>query len=351
MTKINSKKLASALKLVTPVTSARASTLPVLSNIKLHATLGVLHLYATNLDAYATATCECEGDLEAVCVKATSLQALIQNATGDVEIEATANSRLKVKASGVGLLGTADPKDFPEWPSNIPLVGLNTQELGDCISRVEWAADPGSQDGRIQVRCIGVWTTARGIVCAATNGRRVGYVDRPSICAPSTFMLPAAQAKLFCEVLADEDCNLGVSDKFAMASTDGMTAYVRLSEGNYFDVTKVWSNDRTQIGALEIAPLIAAVEQIKMLSEPWNDGVDLHFSDAGLEVVYASQINDFNTRLDGRYNEHKVRFGAANLLEGLQSLQGPSVDVTAALNVVEMAEGDYKCVLSKRILK
>lgn len=343
---IKQKQLSAILKRVVGLTNKR-TTLPVLSTIHLEATGGRCVVRATDLDCYATASCECEGELQAVCIRGSQLFALVQQATGEISLSLAANNKLSLKANGVAMLAASPAVDMPEFPKGAKSIGLSTEDLHECLSQVVWAADPNNND-RPLIR--GVWckTSPKSITCAATSGKEIGYVNRPTICATSEFVIPATSAPMLIEALQVEGSDYAINDKFVIASSPEYSVAVKQLEGRYWDVTQAFSKDLTLLGTVELKPLIDAIETIRMLADQMFDTVDLKFSPSGLIVEYASQVNDFKTTIEGQFETQHLLVGA-NLIYGvLKSCAGPTVKVTKALNTLVFECGEYQAVSSTK---
>lgn len=344
---VKQKSFSDALRRVLPLTSGR-STLPVLSNVCLEAKLGLLMINATNLDAYAVSCCECEGDLEPTLVRASAISALAQQPCERIEMNLLPNTRLQIKATGIAALATYQPlTDMPPFPSGTTPIGLSTVELADSLDQVVWAADATCKDRPI-LQGVGVWTNPTSIVCAGTTGRCIGYVNKPTICATSKFVIPANSVSMFTDALRFEGCDFSVSDKFVIATSANYNVAVRLLEGVYYDVTAAFNKDVIVLGDLEVSALISVLETIRLLCDPQDDRLALKFSASGLEVSYVSGMNDFTNTVAGTFADCEVLIGANLAHRALKSCTSPVVKVSRSNNVLVFGCGDYDAVISLR---
>lgn len=349
MTIQDSKSLFSAFRRVSGLAVGRV-TIPILACVRLEATAGILSISASNLDAFATASCDFEGDLAPICVRASALAALISNASGVIEMEVMPNTKLKVKGAGLGMLETLPAADFPKWPEIGIAIGLSTTELAECLRAVSWCA--GSDDtSRPLLNCVGVHTGARFIRCSATTGRQLAYMDRPTIAADSEFVMPASQCAILANALEMDACDLHLTPNFITARSPALQVSVKLADlGKFYDITRVYAQDRAEVGTLDVAQFVEALGTVLAIADNTMLGsfarTKLEATESGMEISYHGP-NEFNTVIPGTFQPFSMYFNPNLLHDSLKVIGGPAVRLDSFANGMAFVAGDLIVATSR----
>src|SRR5436190_8380661 len=137
--RLKTAPLQKALSRLAPIAGGKMS-LPILSCAKLFCANAKLYVLANNLDCAITASVECDGGLDDVCVDLKSLIAAANTNADELELTLGEN-KITVKGSGVCELYTADPKEFPVTPEDkFVEIGCNGEDLADMIRGASWCA-------------------------------------------------------------------------------------------------------------------------------------------------------------------------------------------------------------------
>lgn len=307
--KTKAKEFSVALGRVLPLLKTR-TTLPILTHVKLIAGMGVLQVVATDLDAYALASCQCEGDLTQVCVDGASLKYLVSQAGEEISMELEAG-KLIVKGNGTASLSTLPAVEFPEWPEEGTGIGIPVADLAECIKAVAWSTD---LNPKITIdlwkECVWIRTTSKSIEACGCNGREFAYVNRPLICVPAQFMFPAKQADLFVDALNTGAEVVALSDKYIMSESPTFQVAVRLAEGKYMPVEFLLTQQNEPLGLLgsvELAPVLEGLHTIRRLD--W--GADylparIEFEPEQITILFRSERANFEKSIPRKHEGKPV---------------------------------------------
>lgn len=342
---IKTKPLSEAFKKVSGLSSKRIN-LPILSCVRLSANGGTLEIFGTNLDCFAIAKCECDGDLEPICVNSLSFGVLLSAARETITLEIVNGNRLKVAGVGVAFLSGMDADEFAAFPKEkLTAIGVNAADLAECIMGVAWAANEKEQNMEC---CVSIKTGPKSIICAATNRKRLAYVDKPCIAAESEFMFPAHHASIFCDALTGAGANVSVSEKYAVCESDKLKIAVRLMEGNYFNVkTHILDAKRTKVGIIEKAPLIDALATAQALSgvDQWCY-VGLGFGKDGVALSFKSAQNEYGVLTAGETEGKSVNVDARIFHTVLKHSPDVTLKASLATGMLMFESGDYLTAVS-----
>lgn len=342
---IKTKPLLEAFKKVSSISSKRIN-LPILSCVRLSAKDGTLEIFGTNLDCFAIAKCECDGDLAPICVNSLSFGVLLSAAQEAITLEVMTGNKLKVVGSGVAILSGMPADEFPPFPKEkLTAIGVNTGDLAECIMGVAWAANEKEENMEC---CVSVKTGPKSIICAATNRKRLAYVDKPCIAAASEFMFPAHHALIACDALGRIGANVLISEKYMVCESESLTVAVRLMEGNYFNVkTHILDAKRAKVGSIEKAPLIDALATAQALSgaDQWCY-VALGFGRDGVSVEFKNAQNEYKVLTAGETEGKSVNVDAKIFHTVLKHSPDVTLKTSLATGMLMFESGDYLTAVS-----
>jgi len=296
--KAKAKELSSALARLLPI--LKRSTLPILSCVKLQAALGKLTAFATDIDAFALATCDCEGDLEPVCVDAHHLHFLVRQANDDIEL-VHKGKRLAVDGNGTAQLGIQDATEFPVWPDlkSGQALGVAPHDLAACIKQVCWAAKTHQQvTVDLWRECVWVKTSEKCVECCATDGKEFAYIKKAGIATDTEFMFPASQAGLFTEALLTGAESVHLSGNWITTQGERFKVAIKQAEGKYVPIQQILQQKQEPVGTFWINLLVDTLQTVRALAknEPWSE-CRLHINTETVTVSYRGPNNQFERSL------------------------------------------------------
>ena len=269
--KAKAKEFAAAISRVTRVLRTRTS-LPLLTCVKLEASGGILAMTGTDLDAFASATCACEGDLPAICVDAMMLDYMIHHAVEDVELTIN-KQRLFISSNGTAQLSIQPAVEYPPWPDQkATALGINTADLAAAIKGVAWAADTEPKmTGDLYRESVWVKTTAKTLEACSTDGKEFSYTKQDLICAPAEFIFPAKQANLLTDALLTGAESVHLSDSWIFTKSDSFRVAVKLVSEKFVPIKLIVDQPTKPLGVFQICRLLDSLQTIKALGhgEPW----------------------------------------------------------------------------------
>lgn len=342
--KIKTALFRQAFDRVAPYAHGR-TTLPIINCVRLEAASGLLKIEATDVDAFALTSCECDGDLEPICIPAHLLSIFLKSKREEITLTAQDNRRLKIEADGIGIIAGQDPVEFPKFPSEgFKSIGVNCQDVADCLRGVYWAADVKAMDVISQVWCKG---EAKAITAAATNRNRLGWMHRLVISGDFEIVFDAKFASAVCDVLSAEGAELSVSPKHVMVKSDNLTLAVRQWDGKYINCEVILKQERKAVGKMTAAQFLPALTDIVALgSIDQFTRATLDFSENGTRIScagdhsYAAVVGD---EMEGQ----TIDINANGLVLMLKSAPKGTLKMGQGTHVITVESGDFFGAIAK----
>jgi len=343
------KNFAVSLARVMPVIRTR-TTIPMLYCVKVEGTGGKLTATCSSVDSFAAAICPCEGDLEPVCVPASSLYYLVTKAPDEIELTCK-NGRLFVQGAGTARLMMHDVREFPTWPEQDGKeLGINTMDLAQCISGVAWAPDI---DPKLSLdlwrESVWVNVTDKAIECAGTDGKEFAYVKRDLISAPTHFLLPAVHTKLLNDALMTSDSTLHVGSKYVSTSSELFRVAIQLAEGKFMPVNMLLDQEQKPLGIIPVAQVLEALHAIKQLGtvDEFLE-VRLAFRDDSLTVQFHGKGGEYERVIPMTLedsNAFAIRFDLKRALSVFSHVQ-PTAKAALSDSCLFFHDGDWTFALA-----
>lgn len=339
--KITKKALLTALD-KTASLATRRTTLPILQHLLISASGGKLSVTGTDLNCHARALCDCDGDLDAVCVPAQAFTGLAKVARDDIELTLV-NQRLAFKSNGTANLATLPGIEYPIWPSNkFTAIGLPCGDLAEGIESVSWSADNNPTDtSRPLVTVVWVRTEAKRMRVGATTGQTLAHMDRGLICAETEFMVPCAYADKLTDVLKRDEATLSVCDNWVAVSSPMLNVAVKRHEGGYFNLDVYLNQEQVIGGMLPVKEILDAIDNALVLT-----GIDKFCSamlvpdEGGATFTYESEVNCYKTHIDGITIPRPIRFGMALMKDALSRVVSDTPRVNLGVQGLLVKDGD-----------
>lgn len=342
--KIKTAPFRQAFDRVAPYAHGR-TTLPIINCVRLESTNGLLKIEATDVDAFALTSCECDGDLEPICIPAHLLAIFLKSKREEITLTVQDNRRLKIEADGIGIIAGQDPIEFPKFPAEgFKAIGVNCQDVADCLRGVYWAADVKAMDVISQVWCKG---EAKAITAAATNRNRLGWMHRLVISGDFEIVFDAKFASAVCDVLSSEGAELSVSPKHVMVKSANLTLAVRQWDGKYINCEVILKQERKTVGKMTAAQFLPALTDIVALSSVNQfSRVNLEFGENGTKISCDGD-HSYSAVVGDEMEGDSMQFNANYLVLALKSAPEGTLKLSQGKHIVAFESGDFFGAIAK----
>lgn len=344
---VPTSSLRTAFARVVKLASGRIS-LPILSCVKLEAHEGKMSIHATDCTAYASSRCDCDGDLEPICVPAHAISALLSCATDTVKLTHEPSFRLRFESGNKSVIAGQDPEHFPVMADESSIaIGVNCEDMAMVIESVKWAAKDKNGD-RYLLAGVNVTCTAKGISAVASDGYFVAYHNLPSIAAECEFLFPSEAAPMLCESLRMKEATLMLSPTHIQSVSPDFDVSCKLIEGKYYNIhNQILATKRADLGVIDKKLVLDALGTIKSLAQGTIGGyarAEFGFSQAGLKISYAGD-NTFETVLEGERPDRDIPCNADYASRAIASCNSPAPKVSASDVMICFEAGGYLALL------
>lgn len=267
--------------------SAKSSTLPVLGNVKLEATNGILELTTTNLEAMATTTILYEGKPFSTTTNLKRLMAVTKGMSDPItfELETKQVKNWKGEESIVDTLVVAD-KDTKVALNTIPvsefpLTPPKGQHLGELnltdIDRI-WPFAASEEDRRPILGCVLFELGENEARFVATDGYGLAALTQGfQTDTPTSLLIPVnSLAKL-----KRKDINTAISatngepTNYVRFRMNNFSLIITLLEGKYPDYRQIIPTHHDCSIMVNVKEWLAALKSVSMFAKETN-GITLH---------------------------------------------------------------------------
>jgi DNA polymerase-3 subunit beta len=284
------EKLLAAFQTAGSVVPSR-STKPILQNVKLTATEGLVVLTATDLEIGMRV------ELPGVDVQAPGQVLLPLSRFGSI-LRESSDPVMRLESDGSGAIVRGERSEFHlqgESPDEFPDVAdfgetkyhqLPARVLRELVRRTAFATD--TESSRYALGGVLFEMAAEGITAVGTDGRRLAKMEVPaqSIGGHQTTdmmtIIPTKAMQLMERALADEDGEVRLAGRpnDVLVKGSRVTIYSRLVEGRFPKWRDVFPRrDKAEKVPLVAGPLHAAVRQAAIVTSDESRGVDFAFGD------------------------------------------------------------------------
>lgn len=314
--KIKREDLQGVLRRVAPMVKGR-TTMPILSCVKVWSLNGGLHATAMDGNVFVEASCNCQGELEPMCVAPNPLLALSGYGpdTLDLSIE---KGRLNVKCASMASLSVQDATQFPPWPTEgIKPLGVNTADLANAIDSVSWAAD-ASPRSYAQLNKRTVWidmtTKEHTLIAMAMDGRRLGFVSNSAIVPNARLIFLAEHASLLIEALRESGSSLSTNESWLVAG--GSNFCCAINQVDPFEAPleqlKTMHKEAAYVGSIPRQATLTELSTMQSLAT-YEEKVYAkgELSDNGLKLDFVGKTNEFHSVVttDAASKQHESQCG------------------------------------------
>lgn len=350
--KIDRKSFLEVMRRVGSVTKSSRTTLPILSTVKLSDQDGQFTAIGTDMDLYVSAKCECEGELDTLCISPGPIMGVCGYGPDQISLSVV-GERLRVVSCSTASLSVHDAKEFPRWPKDMTVdLGVNPLDLADCIESVAWAADGKSQRGILH-QCLGVQMSAKikGLVASACGGPIMSYIHKPAIVPEDDFIIQSVHAPIMCEALRGEGVAVRTDKErnWLLVESKAFSVAIKQVDSAWFPLKVVLEAESTEVGEIPHAEFIQAIATMCSMG-----GIDfvygtLKSTKEGLVLDYEGRTNEFHAVVANSTmgNPIQAKFDAALLHDLLKNTPGPKVKLSVNQNQIRIVSGDLINILSQ----
>ena len=337
---IDRKLLIRALDRTKAATDSKATTMPILSSVKLVADpdrlLGCLTVSGTDLYVSSTTDVHCSVDEDGgCCINAKDLYSRLKLMPEDEVSISVADHKATIKAKGSKRKFVLNSLPIDEYPS-IPKMSEGCQEITvmdrDLLEKIESTIFSVSPDEtRSQLNSLLFQEQNGKLTLASTDGHRLTVLRDTSITSPRDILVPLNAAKeianlcresVSCKAKEDDfhKVHLYPDGSVMFVVTNGFTFSCKLSDG-YFPpygqiIPKTWNNE-VKVTRESLVNALKAVS----VSAGATNGVKLEFTDGNkLTITAASQDGIADDEIECNYsgdNKFEIGVNCTYLIQAL----------------------------------
>ena len=288
---VSKEKLLAGLQTVQNVVSTR-TTLPILSNVLLHAADGQLRLTTTDLDVGVSGVIDAQIDKPgATTLPARRLANIVRElpaAEVQIEIDSKNVASIRCGQSFFKILGLPE-EEFPPLPKfeDAKTFTIHQQALRDALKKTNYAIS--TDETRYVLNGILFSFKENKLTMVATDGRRLALVDLEVEFPRSQeveIIVPTKCVTELGRLLGDEgDVKMSVGENQIAFEIGGTLLVSKLIEGNYPNYRQVIPGDAKERITLERETFLNAVHRVSLLSSEKSNSVKLVFSKNNIEIA------------------------------------------------------------------
>jgi DNA polymerase-3 subunit beta len=328
--KVNKESFLQVLQKVQSVVSPRA-TLPILSNVLLHAADGKLTVTATDLELSVQTRTDAEIEKEGATTLPSRRSFSIVREIPAAELEIDVNDKnvasITSGSSHFKLNGMSD-EEFPPLPKLDGGYQYSVEQpvFREMLQKTSYAAS--TDETRYILNGVLMSFAEDKLTMVATDGRRLALIDQeveyPKD-AEGDLVLPTKTVHELIRTLEDEGALKIRAVKNQIAFDFGeMLVISKLIDGTYPNYRQVIPSGSDVRIAIEREGLLAAVRRAALLTTDQSNSVKLHFSKNTLEIVTQTpDVGESRETLPIKYDEKaiSVAFNPAFMMDPLKILQ------------------------------
>jgi len=288
---VSKEKLLAGLQTVQNVVSTR-TTLPILSNVLLHASDGQLRLTTTDLDVGVSGGIEAQIEKPgATTLPARRLANIVRElpaAEVQIDIDSKNVASIRCGQSFFKILGLPE-EEFPPLPKfeGAKTFTLNQQALRDALKKTSYSIS--TDETRYVLNGILFSFKENKLTMVATDGRRLALVDLEVEFPRSQeveIIVPTKCVTELGRLLGEEgDVKMSVGENQVAFEIGGTLLVSKLIEGNYPNYRQVIPGEAKERITLEREVFLNAVHRVSLLSSEKSNSVKLVFSKNNIEIA------------------------------------------------------------------
>ncbi len=335
---ITKDQIITGLQSVQNVVSTR-TTLPILSNVLLHADKGRVEFTATDLDV--TVACSVEAKVEksgSTTVPVKKLFGIVRELNGEIEIETDEKNVTSIRSGGsfFKIHGLA-ADEFPPLPKfkDDKKVSLTQETIRSMLKKTSFAVS--TDESRYVLNGIFISLKEGKMTFVATDGRRLALVDEEvelSEHSTGEFIVPAKAVNELTRLLqatGEVELKFGENQaSFALKNENGFSVLLitKLIEGNYPNYKQVIPGEAKERIPLGREELLAALRRAEIMTSEKANSVKMSFGKNTLAITANSpEVGEARETLAVNYKgkEMAIAFNPRYLIDPLAALSEDEV--------------------------
>jgi len=348
-------QLLTGLQAVQNVVGTR-STLPILSNVLLHASEGRLHFTATDLDV--TISCTVPANVEdpgTVTLPVKKLVGITRELAAneiDLEIDEKSVASVRAGASFFKIHGLA-ADEFPPLPNfkDAKAVTLTQEKLKAMLSRTSFAVS--TDETRYVLNGIFFSFKEGKATLVATDGRRLALTDEEAeipATSQADFIVPTKAINELTRLLGTGPVEIQFTENMVAFRTKpaaegglGVLIISKLVDGNYPNYRQVIPQAPLERITLVREELLQALRRAEIMTSDKSNSVKLAFGRNQLVITgNTPEVGEARETLSINYSgkEMAIAFNPAYMMDPLKAL--PNDEIFFEL-IDELSPGVVKC--------
>lgn len=283
--KMEKGKLLKALGLVTGVSSQKANTLPILSNILIETfSEGLVKFQATDLEVGISTTVEAEVIKEGnITVPSKKLHDIIRELPeSEIEITVAKNNAVTIKSGKayfkiMGLSKDDFPK-LPEW-SEESAITLEQSVVKESLTLTSFAIS--NDETRYVLNGVLIIIKDNRICFVATDGRRLAYFEKDLPNEKGKAIEIIVPVKAILELMKivgwEGDVKVALTQNQVMFRAGETYIVSRIIEGNFPNYEQVIPKDKKTISQANREEILQAIRRIALLTSPDSPAIKMDF--------------------------------------------------------------------------
>jgi len=327
--------LHNAFQIVGSVVQQRP-TRPILANVLLSGSEGVVELQATDLEIgirFQIPAAEIAEEGRVAIPQARVASILRETVDENVEL-ATDEGHCTITASdSVFRLPTDVADEFPELPvfDAASAYEFDRKDFVEMVSKTIFAAHKGKHRYALNGALLVIKPTKVQMI--ATDGRRLAHIERKvknSSKTDEAVIVPTKALEQIIKVLADDDEKISVNirENQLVAKTNRATVSTRLVEGHFPPYESVIPKDHDKKVELDREKFFSAVRRAALLTSEDSSSIALRFRRGEMEVASAApETGEAKVRLAIDYSgdDTEIGFSPEFLTDFLRALEDETV--------------------------
>ena len=326
-------QIIAGLQAVQNIISTR-TTLPILSNVLLHAEGSHLEITATDLDV----TVACKVEAKVVKAGATTLPVkklfgIVRELNGEIEIESDEKNITSIRSGSsyfkVHGLGADEFPPMPKFKDD-KKVALSQETIRAMLKKTSFAVS--TDESRYVLNGIFISLKEGKMTFVATDGRRLALVDEEvevSEKCSGEFIVPAKAVNELTRLLQDKgsvELKFGENQaSFALQNENGFSVLLitKLIEGNYPNYRQVIPGEAKERITLVREELQAALRRAEIMTSEKANSVKLAFGKNNLTITANSpEVGEARETIAINYKgkEFAIAFNPRYLIDPLAAL-------------------------------
>lgn len=338
--------LLDALQVLQGVASGR-TTLPILSNVLIHAAEGTIECMATDLEVGIRM--RVEGTITedgAITVSAKKLGDIVKELPAEkpIHLATTANDRVEITC-GDGIykiIGLPD-EEFPQLPSveEGDALKIGGETLRNVLQQTEFAAS--TEEVRYFLNGLYFNFLESNTEVVATDGKRLALARCEPFTSPNGvegFIVPLKAVREIARTFADAgEVSISVFENQILFTDGTATLTTRLVEGEYPKYEKIIPETTEGQAVIVKEQILSATRRVALLSNPKNYSISLEIDPQQVQVsAKTPELGEAYETLpvDSGTGNVRIGFDARLLIEALAHIttETLSVEFSGELNPV-----------------